>query len=110
MSTLHLMDLGKVEIELNRLYNELETAVVELGIASETAAREDVAAQGAVDKVFLASEGSIPEKQAKAREAAYEFLLTAAVAKAKERTAKANLSRIETQLDALRSLMSFLKV
>ena len=105
-----MMDLGHVEIEMERLYNELELAVTELGIAGETAAREDIAAESAFDKVFLVSEGSIPEKQAKAREASYEFRLTAAVAKAKERTAKANLSRIETQLDALRSLLSFLKV
>ena len=94
---------------MDRLYNDLEMAVTEYGIAGETAAREDVAAEGAYDKQFLIAEGTVPEKQATARERSYEFRLTAAVAKAKERTAKANLSRIQTQLDVLRSMSASMR-
>lgn len=106
-----LMSPAQVELEMNRLYSELEPAVTELGIAGEAAAKTDIDADRALDRALLVSEGTVVERQARAREAAYEARLAAAVAKANERTAKANLGRIETQLDVLRSMSaSFRKV
>jgi len=104
------MNLQQVEVELNRLYEALETAVDDLGDAGQAAAALDVAADVALDSELLKAEGTVPEKQARARLFASEAILAAKVSAAKERAAKANLSRIQSQLDVLRSLLSFMKV
>lgn len=107
-----LMDLGQVEIEINRLYEELELAVSELGKAGATAASAEAKAELKYDRAFIALEGepgAVPMKQAKAREFSYSARLAANVAKSTERTARANVSRIGVQLDVLRTLMSSLR-
>ena len=92
------MDIGSVDVELSRKYEQLETAQDDLAETSRNSVKLGMQAELALDKSLLTQgEGTVPEKQARARIATYEERLAAELAKAEERIAKSGLSVLDTQ-------------
>jgi hypothetical protein len=84
------LQLAQVGREQSKAHDAIEKLELE-------AERAELAAQSAIDRVFLTAEGSIPEKQAQAREQSLELRDAAVVARAALNRAKMKAKFLESE-------------
>ena len=87
----------KIRFELTQVGRELYKAADALQVLEVEAERAELDAQSAIDKAFLTAEGSIPEKQAQARERSLEARDKAIISRAAYNRARAKAKGLELQ-------------
>lgn len=119
MSAGMMGDLGRIDIEIDRLYELLETVEGQIAEIGEKATRDRHARDLAYNQAYLTAEGerdengkkhSVEHLKAAAFVASADEQLAAELSEKTESVLRLRFRRIETQCDLLRSGKSALKV